>query len=157
MIDSYFILGIFSLIFILIIFLFIKLPYRHREIRERFEKRQSAYDLRVIKPGTKLTKQVGKLVKKKVDKEASPSKYSRRRYRIPTLNLPEEYYYKYYLTFETFEGYKSFTVTKEEFRKCSTNTYGFIYYHRSRFHHFEVRNRDDLNIDDMINRWKDEY
>ena len=139
-------------VFVLVLFMFYKMAFIHRDIREEFSKRDSYYDLSKINKNKPLKKKIGKLVKKKVDKPAVWRRgysYTRRLGIEPFSDNPD-FYNRYYLTFETFDGYTSFTVSKKEFSKYRTGTYGYIYYQKSRFSHFEIRNREDLHIDEMI-------
>ena len=136
----------------------IYLPFYHRKWRDFAEEADSFYELDEIDDTLELERQIGKLVKKVVDKPPmwrNPKFYVRRT-GVDPIFKKKDFFWRYYLTFETFEGYKSFTVTKEEFRKYAKNTYGYIYHQDNLFSHFEIRNRDDLNLDELIKKhWKE--
>lgn len=146
MIFVYIIIGLF---FAFIIYLMVRGPYRLRERNEYMLRQKAAFVPRMVDESKPLSKKVGKLVKKSTEDRYPRYRYYRYGISDP-IGLPKDYYKRYYLTFETYDGYKGFTVTKETFHKYSTNTYGYIYYQKSRFSHFEVRKRDELGIDEHI-------
>lgn len=151
---EYIVGALFGLSFILFLGYFLYLPYHHKKWRDFSEQADSFYELDEIDNGEPLEKKIGKLVRKKVDKPPvwrNPS-YLSRKSGIDPIFKKRDFFWKYYLTFETFEGYKSFTVTKDEFRKYRTQTYGYIYFQDNRFSHFHVRNREDLNLDELIRK-----
>ena len=139
----------FALIFIFVVWAFIRLPFRHKEFKEDIQSRDSVHVLSEINRNVACSKVIGKLVRKKID-EQYRTRYGRRLRPYLYDGVPKDYFFKYYLTFETFKGYKSFTVTKEEFNKYSKDTYGYIFFQKHRFSHFEVRNRDELQMDKLI-------
>jgi len=145
---------IFAVLFIGTIGLFIYLPYYHKMWRDYGEQADSFYDLDEVDKEKILDKKIGKLVRKKIDKPPvwrNPSILSRRS-GIDPIFKKKDFFWKYYLTFETFHGYKSFTVTKDEFGKYRAKAYGYIFFQENRFSHFEVRNREDLNLDELIKK-----
>ena len=143
---------IFGSLFVLVVVGFILLPYRHRKWREYAASADSFYELDPIEDDRPLDKKIGKLVRKVVDKPPvwRNGRYMGKRYAIDPIFKKPDFFWKYYLTFETFDGYKSFTVTKDEFNKYRTQTYGYIFYQDTRFSHFEIRNREELNLDELI-------
>ena len=147
--DILFVYILFGVLFIFVIYAFLKLPYRHKQLREEAEQYDQYYELDEIDKEIPLEKKIGKLVRKNIDK-TQERRYNR--YGMGLYTQKKDYYWKYYLTFETFQGYKSFTVTKEEFKKVSINTYGYIYYQDTRYSHFVVRNREDLHLDELIKK-----
>lgn len=143
---------LFGVIFLITLVLIITLPYRHKKWRDFAKQADSFYDLTDIDDEKPLEKKIGKLVRKKIDKPPvwRNGNYWGARGGIDPIFKKKDFFYKYYLTFETFDGYKSFTVSKEDFHKYSTKTYGYIFFQKSRFSHFQVRNREDLNLDELI-------
>lgn len=99
-----------------------------------------------VDPRKPMTKTLGKLVRKvKDDKSVQQATTSMRNYQ--RLNFNENpNIIRYYLTFETKKGYKSFTVTKEVFAKYRLNTYGYIVHQKSKFDHFEVHSKTTLGL-----------
>lgn len=99
-----------------------------------------------------MERKIGKLVRKVIDKP--PTWRNGRLYGarggIDPIFKKKDFFWKYYLTFETFDGYKSFTVSKADYHKYRTKSYGYIYFQDTLFSHFEIRNREDLNIDELI-------
>ena len=96
---------------------------------------------------------VGKLVRKVIDKRPIYLRYTNRAmYRLKPYDVPKDHFDKHYLTFETFEGYKSFTVSKETYHKYSKDTYGIITFQNSRFKSFQIRRREELNIPDRYDK-----
>lgn len=152
MLDTIFIIMLFALLFIFCIWGFLRLPFLHRDIREELKTKESFHELSTINRNVELEKVIGKLVRKSIDKGRFSGKYRFRIGRLPYSNVKKDFYWKYYLTFETFEGYKSFTVTKDEYNNCQKNTYGYIFFQKHRYSHFQVRNREDLHIDELIRK-----
>jgi len=105
--------------------------------------RNFTYEINHKKP---LTKTIGKLVRKvKDDKSVQQAVTSMRNYR--RLSFQENpNIVRYYLTFETKSGYKSFTVSKEVYAKYRIDTYGYIYHQKSNFDHFHVQSKSELGL-----------
>jgi len=137
---------IWILITILSIVVFVILGYLMIKLDWSISKglnRKFTYEINQKKP---LTKTVGKLVRKvKDDKSVQQAVTSMRNYRRLSMTQNPNII-RYYLTFETKEGYKSFTVDKETFSKYRTNTYGYIYHQKSKFSHFKVQSKSSLGL-----------
>lgn len=154
MIIKYFVIAFFVIAFLLMVGCFIYLPYYHRKWRDFGDEADSFYNLSEVDKEKTLEKKIGKLIRKKIDKPPiwrNPAILTRRS-GIDPIFKKKDFFWKYYLTFETFDGYKSFTVTKSEFGKYRAKTYGYIFFQDSRFSHFQIRNREDLNLDELINK-----
>ncbi len=147
--DVVYLYFFFGILFLFVVWGFMRLPYLHKEQRERAVEKDQFYELDDIDEEIPLERKIGKLVRKTIDK-SSQRRY--RRYAVEPMTRKRGYYWKYYLTFETFQGYKSFTVTKEEYQKVSKNTYGYLYFQDTRYSHFDVRNRENLNLDELIQK-----
>lgn len=147
---------LFSFIGLSILFV-IKYPKGMRKYRNTFNENGEQYVPRETKRNKPITKEVGKLVRKVIDKkELNRNTYMRHfrpfgKFNEPT-DVPYDYYYRYYLTFETFKGYKSFTVNKKTFHRFQKGKYGYLQYQKSHFVDFEMRPRDALHIDEQINK-----
>ena len=144
---------VFLIVFVLLVFGgFAYVPYRHKKWRDYQAATDTFYPLEDIDEDRSLDKIIGKLVRKVIDKPPvwrNPRLYGARN-GIDPIFKKKDFFWKYYLTFETFEGYKSFTVTKAEYSKYRTNSYGYIFFQDTRFSHFEIHNREDMNLDALI-------
>ena len=145
---------IFGVLFIMTLVVYLFLPFYHKRWRDFAEQEDSFYELDDIEEENPLEKKIGKLVRKKINRPPvwrNPNVLTRR-YAIDPIFKKKDFFWKYYLTFETFDGYKSFTVTKSEFGKYRKNSYGYIFFQDTRFSHFEIRTREDLNLDELIKK-----
>jgi hypothetical protein len=97
-----------------------------------------------INPNKPLTQTPGKLVRKKIDRK-SDQKAIIQLQNYKHFNMQDNpNLIRYYLTFETFTGYKSFTVTKEVYQQYKINKYGIIRHQKSKFHSFTYRSKQDI-------------
>lgn len=128
------------------ILLMVKSAYNVRSHDQEMIKRGSHFVPREVNPNKPVEKKVGKLVKKSIDYNSMRRHYRYRYGLSMPIGLKEDYFYRYYLRFETYDGYKDFTVSKTIYQKYRVNTYGFIYYQKSRFSHFEIRKKESLGI-----------
>lgn len=127
--------------------LIVKGTYNRRKFDDEMIERKFEFTPRKVNKNKPLTQKVAKLVYKSTDNIHTARSINRMRYGVSLpIGLNKTYFKKFYLRFETFEGYKDFTVTEENYHKYRINTYGYIYYQKSRFSHFEVRNKESLGI-----------
>lgn len=133
--------------FVFVLFFMFKAGYNRRKFDDEMIERKYEFTPRSVKPNKPLTKKVAKLVHKSTDDINTVRGINRMRYGVPLpYGLNKTYFKKFYLRFETFEGYKDFTVREQDYHKYRINTYGYIYYQRSKFSHFEIRNKESLGI-----------
>ncbi len=93
-----------------------------------------------------LKETIGKLIRKvKDDNSDSQSIVKMENYRH--LNMKDNpNLIRYYLTFETKKGLRSFTVTETDYKKYKINKFGIIKHHRSKFHSFSYRSKESLGL-----------
>ena len=90
----------------------------------------------------KITSLRGKLIRKKIDQQdelRNVRNLIRYRYAVP--KLEKNSLKRYYITFETEKGIKSFTVSKEVYKKVKVNQKGIIKMNRKKFVSF---NKDNI-------------
>lgn len=89
----------------------------------------------------KITSLRGKLIRKKIDRQDELRNVRNLiRFRYAVSKLEEESLKRYYITFETEKGIKSFTVLKEVYKKVKLNQKGIIKIDRKKFISFNKGN-----------------
>lgn len=147
---------IFLVIVGVLAFLVYKYPKWIKRYSNSFNDSGEYFEKPKINPNKPTTREIGKLVRKVVDKKPLTRHSYKLGYRRPGLreptSVPSDYYYGYYITFETFKGYKSFTVDKKTYRSLHEEKYGYIVYQKSKFIDFEMRPKETLHIEEKIKK-----
>lgn len=148
------------MVFLLVVGVLVLLVFMYPKIIKRysnsFNDSGEYFKKRKLDPQKPTTKEIGKLVRKVIDKKPLVRNSYKLGYRKPGLreptSVPKDYYYRYYVTFETFKGYKSFTVDKNTFRSLHKDKYGYIIYQKTKFIDFEMRPKETLHINELLEK-----